>query len=278
MQDVLLELRAKTEMKMNGRYSKKTFRKLLKYANITLSQLCRELEEIKECEFYYDASYLSDILRDKSSRKPSKRLSKYLEIILKDKGIKLSGSRISGKFAMECRQAMKKKMEEDGDGECYDEEYDDDYLENYWVDHIDKTLSDNMLCILHYNIDILCQVNVILWETIEKLEQCAEEQRLKIELEFKGKESRTLKKKEPELKKALTFSWNCTLNDREKVLNEVIDWWKNYDFPLWHSLEVFAKMDERVWKLTKMIILSDYYPQSEDFSPRIRKLLDKYLG
>ena len=53
-----------------------------------------------------------------------------------------------------------------------------------------------------------------------------------------------------------------------------MEFWKQWDLPLWNNLDVLGNMDEEVWEITKMIILSDCHTQSEDFSPRIRKKLE----
>ncbi len=292
----------------------------------------------------YNSSYISNMLREKSTdRSPTKELSKYLEKLLKEEGIFLERNENSGYFNMKYCQAIKEKKHDWGNIKQ------EEILEIEMKKNIDESLPDDMLYILYDNFDLFCQFNSILWDTIKRLEQCTEDQRLRIKCEFIGKTSRRLleksreeiedneklskklKKKSEELwqksekkkqesekqimkgkilkekceqererlkresekllqeseelsqeseellecnikiKDMLNFSWHSYSNNREHTLDKVMEFWKQWDLPLWNNLDVLGNMDEEVWEITKMIILSDCHTQSEDFSPRIRK-------
>lgn len=369
MNDRILEKEAMDEMNKYGKYKKQTFKQLLKDAGITQSELIKYIQEQQDQQLEikdktsYDGSYISNMLRDGSTRKPTKKLSEYLENLLKKQGILSDRSKMSATFATEYRQALEGIQVESEKWDEWDDYEEENLIAIEEKKYIDNLLSDTMLSILYNNFDLFCQFNKILWDIIKRLEECTEEQRLKIKYEFKGTESRKLlessrklkdknekeskRKKEEseklekesrekkeeseelkkksvelqdrckkvseeykkkserlnneseklknesvklkneskellennkEIKDILNFSWDCDLNDRERVLNKVVELWEQWDVPLWNSLEVFGKMDEEVWNITAMIVLSDYYPNSENFSPRIRAKLDKLFN
>lgn len=305
-----------------------------------------EQMEISEDKKYSSSSYISNMLRENSIRIPTKELSKYLEKLLKEEGIFLERNENSAYFNMKYRQAIE---EIQNNWEDIEQE---EILEIEMKKNIDELLPDDMLYILYDNFDLFCQFNSILWDTIKRLEQCTEEQRLRIKCKFIGKTSRRLleksreeiedneklskkiKKKSEELmqisekkkqesekpimkgkilkekceqererlkkeseellqeseellqeseklseynieiKDMLNFSWHSYSNNREHTLDKVMEFWKQWDLPLWNNLDVLGKMDEEVWEITKMIILSDCHTQSEDFSPKTRKKLE----
>lgn len=282
MKNKILEKKVIEEKRATGRYSKETFNMLLKEAGKGCSDLLKYLDSQQELTeknlAKYDSSYLAKMCSEKSNRKPTKEISEYLEKFLIEKGVLSEEFRMSGSFALQ----YKSKIEQECEQECAWEDYEDqeERLMLAMKCYIEEMLSDTMLNILHDNFDMIYQFNTVLWDLIEKLEKCTKEQQLQIKCEFqrKHKGSETLMRNEPELKEALNFSWNCIMEDREKVVNDIVEWWDSYDAPVWNRLEVFANLNEEIWEIVKMIILSNYYPDSEDFSPKIRRELDEYFG
>lgn len=281
MQSGLLQEKAHMEMKRKGKFTKETFNELLKSAGKRQCDLIRYVEKLSlktedDRLLKYNSSYVSNICREKSTRNPTKENSNYLKMYLKELSMWSDEIRLSAEEILACKQKLEKNEGEHDDG-LDDSDYQEELCAIWMREEVDNILSDTMLCILYDNFNLFRQFNPVLWDTIQKLEKCTEVQRQKIKYEFKGKESRKLKKEEPKLKDILKFSWNCTIRDREQMLDEVMELWECYDIPLWDYLEVFAKMDEEIWKIVSMIILSDWFPQSEDFSPRIRKKLEAYF-
>ena len=282
MKNKILEGKVIEEKRATGRYSKETFNMLLKESGKGQSKLLRYLnsqQELTEKDLTkYDSSYLSNMCREKSNRKPTKEISDFLEKFLIEEGVLSEKFRMSGSFALQYKSKIEQESEQESELEDY--EYQEEMLMLAKKCYIEEMLSDTMLNVLHDNFDMICQFNSVLWDLIEKLEKCTKEKLLQFKCEFqrKHKGSETLMRNEPELKEALNFSWNCIMEDREKVVNDIVEWWESYDVPVWNRLEVFANLNEEIWEIVKMIILSNYYPDSEDFSPKIRRELDEYFG